>query len=425
MIDIDAYSNTEAHMQPAETVTNGAAPSIEKRREEPAYVTQDGEVVAPAGAETPGARREPSKFKLERWRDITFDFEEEWLVKHILPGCGVAAIYGKPGSYKSFVLFSLMLAVALGRPWAARRVAKGHAVYIGAEGSKGLRKRKAGCVKAMADLPADVDFHLISASPNLGTEECDLPALIKAIEDELGGAKPAVIGIDTVSKAIGAADENGAGMAAFVLNCEALSKHFGCLVIGVHHVGLGDEAQKRMRGHSSFHGGVDAQILCERPADTKYISKLTIQKEKDAEDGFCLEARLSRVVLGYDRDGDEISTLIVTEVVNADAAAAVVKSTKKVATSKLLLMDVLKNALLDLGVLCRPRADAPEVRVVAERHVRTEYFKRIAEKADNECDAATLYDRQDKSFKRAAKAALDSRTFHAAEYQGDRVFWLA
>jgi AAA domain len=111
----------------------------------------------------PAGSREQRQFKLERWPDITFDAYEEWLVKRILPRSGVAAIYGKPGSFKSFVAFSIGLTVALSRPWAGRRVSGGPVVYIGAEGAAGLRKRKAGYVKAVADLPADIDFILRAA----------------------------------------------------------------------------------------------------------------------------------------------------------------------------------------------------------------------------------------------------------------------
>ena len=54
---------------------------------------------------------------------------------------------------------------------------------------------------------------------------------------EGAGIKPGVIFIDTVAKSIGGADENGAGMAMFLVNAQALAEHFGCLVLGVHHTG--------------------------------------------------------------------------------------------------------------------------------------------------------------------------------------------
>jgi hypothetical protein len=88
-------------------------------------------------------------------------------------------------------------------------------------------------------------------------------------------------------------------------------------------------------------------------------------------------------------------------------------------------MSVFKNALIDHGILCRPLGESgPEVRAVAERHVRVGYFKGIAEDARADEDADKLYDRQDKSFRRAAKAALDGQTLVAAKHEGERFFWL-
>src|SRR5580704_8305626 len=112
----------------------------------------------------------PLKFILERWSEIVFDGREEWLIKRVLPRRGLAAIYGKPGSFKSFVAMHIAMCIALGREWAGRRVAQASVVYIGAEGAAGLRKRKAGYVKAWRDLPEQVGFSLVSAAPNLGSD---------------------------------------------------------------------------------------------------------------------------------------------------------------------------------------------------------------------------------------------------------------
>ena len=58
--------------------------------------------VRPLKAPTPGyvdldeARDRARKFIVERWRDIRFKAVDEWLVTHVLPRCGLAAIYGRP-----------------------------------------------------------------------------------------------------------------------------------------------------------------------------------------------------------------------------------------------------------------------------------------------------------------------------------------
>ena len=157
----------------------------------------------------------------------------------------------------------------------------------------------------------------MSAAPNLGTGDGDLPALVTAVEG--AGINPALIVIDTASKSIGGAEENGTGMAAFVANAEKLARHFDGLVLGVHHVGHEDAKQKRPRGWSGLGGALDVQMLCERPGDEKRTT-LRVQKLKDEEDGAFFEVRLSRVVVGRDKNGEEATTLIVDEVVETEAA---------------------------------------------------------------------------------------------------------
>jgi hypothetical protein len=366
-----------------------------------------------------GSSAELPKFKLVDWNDVRFDPNEEWLVEDVLPLRGFGLIYGKPRSFKSFTALNVALHVVLGDSWAGKRVEKGKVVYIAAEGAAGMRKR-VEAYKRKHNIPRG-DFALIEAAPNLGIGDGDLSALIAAVES--AGIAPVLIVIDTASKSIGAAEENGAGMAAFVGNAEKLARHFDCLVLGVHHVGLGEDAQKRPRGWSGLGGALDVQILCERPGDEKRTT-LTVQKLKDEEDGVCFEARLSRVVVGIDSNGKEASTLIVDEVVEAEMSPAPAPRGKSVPKSQRLLMDVVALALDDKGLECWPLGQAgPKVRAVADCHIRDLYFARVAEKAAPDEDERKLYDRQLKAFNRALKAAIDAQSLVAGEHRGERLIW--
>jgi hypothetical protein len=361
-----------------------------------------------------------ARFKLERWSEITFEPRGEWLIKKVLPRRGLAAIYGKPGSFKSFVALHIGLSVALGRPWASRRVAKGAVVYIAAEGAGGLRKRKAGYVEAWSDLPSDVDFALVSAAPNLGTDPGDVAALVAAVES--AGIKPVMIVVDTVAKTIGAADENGTGMTAFVGNAGALAQHFDCLVMAVHHVGLGEDAQKRMRGHSSLHGALDAQILCDR-REGENSTTLTLQKLKDDVSDVKLSAHLTRVVVGLDEDGEEATTLIVDEVAETDAPAAEQRA-RTVPASQRLLSDIIAGALDEVGeTVTTFGAVGPTVRAVFDEAVRQRHYTAIAEKAVPGEDPNKVADRQRQAFNRSIKAMLDAKRLVAREVQGRRMLW--
>jgi hypothetical protein len=384
----------------------------------PGYVSLDDMDPPPA---PPRDAATPRKFTIEPWSAITFEAKEEWLIKRVLPRCGLAAIYGKPGSFKSFVAVHIGLCVALGRDWAGRRVTLVPVVYVGAEGAGGLRKRKTGYVKAWRDLPAEVDFALISAAPNLGTDPGDLPALILAIES--AGIKPGLIVVDTVAKAIGAGDENGSGMTAFVGNAGALSQRFDCLVLAVHHVGLGAEDQKRMRGHSSFHGALDAQILCER-REGETSATLTLQKLKDDASDIRLTANLSRVVVGTDEDGEDASTLIVDNVTDAEAPINAPR-VKAVPASQRLLADLITQAIDEIGEAIQPHgASGPTLRAVFDERVRDRLYAALAEMADPNDDPDKLAERKRRAFNRSIAELLKAKRLFANEVRGRRMLWL-
>ena len=335
-------------------------------------------------------------------------------IKKILPRCGVAALYGASETYKSFVALNIALCVALGRPWAGRRVCAGTVVYVASEAPTGLRKRKTGYTTAGGETYPLTFLSTLSVSPPTSERDAsDRDKLIADIEAALGDVKPALIVIDTLIKSIGNADENSVGMIAFANNCGAISHHFGCLVLAVHHVGLGADNQQRMRGHSSFRGGVDAQILCERPADSKFVTKLTVQKQKEDEDDFCLEARLERVILGYDEDGDAISTLIVNEVVNADATPATAATKLSITRTQRLMTDIILQAIDAAQKTIQPFTDGPVVRATDDDRVRELYYAAIAEPTDAEEDPTKVSARKRQAFNRAIKAQLNAKTLVA------------
>jgi RecA-family ATPase len=228
-------------------------------------------------------------FKVERWGEIAFGFDEEFLIDAVLPKQGVGLAYGASQTLKSFVAMHMGLCVALDQPWAGRRTERAPVVYLAAEGAVGLRKRKAGYVKAGRAPPSDVEFALIPAAPNLGVSKEDYNRLVATIE--AAEIKPGLIIIDTVAKVIGGADENGAGMAQFLVNAEALAQHFGCFVMAVRHTGWNDEAKDRPRGWSGLPAALDVQILCQRK-EGEMSATLTLQKLKDEASGLRLNVQM-------------------------------------------------------------------------------------------------------------------------------------
>lgn len=374
----------------------------------------------PEGWGEPGGRIEtPKLFVLEAFEDIKFEAREEWLVKRLLPRQGVAVIYGKSQSFKSFVVTDLAWHIASGWEWAGLRSVQCPVVYVAAEGASGLRKRKDGWTRAHRDIPAPLPFRLISDAPNLGSADGDLPRLIASIE--AAGIKPGVIILDTLAQTLGSGDENGSGMVQYIANAQALANKFAALVVIVHHVGLTDE--QRMRGHSSLHGAIDAQLLCERTKGA-LSSTMTLQKLKDDASERVFDLSLGRVVVGHDSDGDEVSTLVI-EAIRETEAKPTGPARQVVPQQQRLLMSMTAEAIEEAGQdVSTFGGKGPRVRAVHDEAIRKKVYARIAEQAQPDEDRKKLEDRQRKAFNRNIADAIKAQRLMAEEREGRRFIWL-
>ena len=160
-------------------------------------------------------------------------------------------------------------------------------------------------------------------APNLGTVKGDAIPLAKAIDEQLiamGYDNPSAIIIDTLNQTLGDADENGAGMQAFMANATLMANGFGCAVLASNHVGHAEKG--RERGGSQIKGNSDTRLWVERvnleptvvDGVKTYETIIHVAKVKNGVDGFDLKATLHEIVLGKDSDGDDVTTLVVDSV---------------------------------------------------------------------------------------------------------------
>jgi hypothetical protein len=268
----------------------------------------------------PFRQRRAPMFQITIGAHIKSAFREEFMIKGLVPHQGFGVLYGASQSLKSFVALDMAYHIALGEPWAGRRVVKADTIYVAAEGMGGMAKRVEGIRAAHPDWPNDVpSFGLLCGCPNLGlpAPRGDLAGLVESIESS--GLRPRLIVLDTLAQMICGADENGAGMTAFVRNAQALSHRFGCFVLAVHHIGYA--AEQRLRGHSSLPAAADLIIRAERLPDAP-ATTLAVEKAKDSPLNVTMTANLRRIVLDTDEDDDEISTLVVDSISDGVVARA-------------------------------------------------------------------------------------------------------
>ncbi len=229
---------------------------------------------------------------------------QRWRVKHVVPEQGLAAVFGPPGSGKSFLVLDMLAAVADGREWHGSRCYAAPVVYVCLEGEAGLAQRlQAYRNRHGAD--ACKSMHFVTAPFRL-LERGDVDALAQIILD--AGGAGAVVCLDTLNRATPGADENSSqDMGRVIAAAKVLQTKLGGLVLLVHHVGK--SAERGMRGHSSLLAALDTAVEVLRDGD--FRTWRTAKAKDGADGGTGHPFRLEVVNLGMDEDRDPITSCVV------------------------------------------------------------------------------------------------------------------
>lgn len=249
-------------------------------------------------------RADELKANLISARDLNLDLSSDYLVKNWFARETISVIYGDSNCGKSFLALDIAGHIAAGVDWMKNRVKQGKVLYLASEGGKGFAKRIAAIklenyilYENMADnlqlLPVQVDFH----------GEDDVNAVISLIQEQ----DFSLIVVDTLAMTMGAGSENdGADMGQYIKNIMLLKSKFNCHVMIIHH--SGKDRGKGARGHSSLRAAVDTEI--EVKADG-LVRLATAHKQRDLENGKKVAFSLMGVQLGFDEDGDPITSCVV------------------------------------------------------------------------------------------------------------------
>lgn len=239
-------------------------------------------------SEPPRQQEQPKPAKhiqIEHW-DAIQDEPVRWLIDKVLPVGSFSALYGPPGSFKSFHALHIAHCIATGMPWMGNEVTEaGGVLYIAGEGFGGVGARIKAC-KQHYQTKDGAPIYVIRHQLNLRSSVEDFNALVLAIEQLVmdSGIDFKLIVIDTLARAFGGGDENSASdMMQFVVTCGHIQKivQDAALMI-LHH--SGKDQSRGMRGSSALLGAVDTELELLRIEDSmKGI--IRIAKQKDGEDG--------------------------------------------------------------------------------------------------------------------------------------------
>ena len=226
----------------------------------------------------------PTKtIKIESWDEIQ-DEPVEWLIEGVIPKGSFTALYGPPGSFKSFIALDIAEAIATGRSWMGRPVKQtGAVLYLAGEGFGGIGARIKAC-KLHHQTEDGAPIYIVRHQLNLRSSAEDFNALMLAVVQlvEQTGMEFSLAIVDTLARAFGGGNENSSeDMGAFITAMGKVQEFLNCALMVLHH--SGKDAAKGLRGHSSLLGAVDTELELLR-FDDQLKGVITISKQKDGAD---------------------------------------------------------------------------------------------------------------------------------------------
>jgi KaiC/GvpD/RAD55 family RecA-like ATPase len=285
----------------------------------------------------------------------------DYLVKTLIAPKELSVWYGQPGSGKSFLMLHVAYSVAQGAEVLGKRVRQSPVVYLSLEAHNGLGRR----VKALSEgRGKTADFYYIAQAVDFNDQD----AIANVITD-LRAVKARLLIVDTMARAMSGANENDSdSMGAFLKGCQAIMDATSCHVAIVHHEGKTENTGPR--GHSSLLGAADVVVEISGKEGTRAGE---VKKNKEHSSGDLFAFNLRSVGLGFDDDGDEITTCLVDEV----EAAPVTGKRRPLKPEQVIFRQQLMNAFTS----CTVHNIAPESGMGIQRCVtRTDLYGVLAAK---------------------------------------------
>ena len=241
-----------------------------------------------------------------------------WAVKGLVPERAIGFIYGASGTFKSFLALDYALHRAYGMRWLGRRTKQAVPVYLAAEGGAGLMRRIIAWHKDRGMVWQDCPMRVVIVPLTLRTQAKDLCEAIRNT-----GVAPGDLVIDTMSQTFTGNENSNDEVADFlrVLGVD-LRDALDCTVTVVHH--SGHSATERPRGASAILANVDFCFGVFRD-EKEMLCTMEFAKVKDGDRPDEQQFELSRVELGFDEDGDTITSLSARHISDPDEVAEAMK----------------------------------------------------------------------------------------------------
>lgn len=212
-----------------------------------------------------------------------------WLVPGWLAARELSVLYGKGGTFKSYIALGWSLQLAR---------TKKNVLYIAAEGTSGLRSRVDAWMAARGmlgeHLPA---WNYYNANVHID-EENQLRTWVGGWQNHHGDKPTHLVIVDTLARNFAGDDNNAKDMGAFIEGCEYLRREMQTAVLVLHHMGIttGRERGSAALRNASFamfktsepryndRGGGSVQLECDRMKDAPMPKEVRVQMDTVALD---------------------------------------------------------------------------------------------------------------------------------------------
>lgn len=212
------------------------------------------------------------------FKDLQEKRKMKWLVPYLIPKCGIACMFGKPGCGKTFSILDICLHIVHGKKWNNYNIPKGSVYYVVAEGMYGLLDRINAWHSyhklSMEDAPFYIiDMHKYSLSSRKFSEQ-----FIQQVKKQSETSKdtPRLIVYDTLAHALAQLNENSSTEVSILLReMIYISNTLQCGTVFIHH---SNKSKEEMRGSSALLAAVDTSICIRKEGNQ---IEMDVVKQKD------------------------------------------------------------------------------------------------------------------------------------------------